>query len=334
MRAAPTKLTFVLSMVFISVLFWASLAQSFLFEDRRSIAKAMAHYTMGQMYDLLGQTNRAILEYEKSAQFDEGNYLAHLRLGANYARLDMLTKAKDSLELVKQHNPDDLQSHYLLALIHSTEQDYDAAAQEYEYILQTFSQSEPKNIEIYGYLGQLYYSQKKYDKAIEQFERILSFEPENADVLYLLGSLYIEVDENKKAIALLKQSLAIDENHDGSLNTLGYLYADQGTNLDEAEEMIQKALDISPGNGAYLDSLGWVQYQRGDFEEALKTFELASMVLKDPIIYEHIGDTHWKLDQYDEAIQYWEMSLELLPDQPQVQEKIRQAQSIRAKNFN
>ena len=289
-------------------------------------AKALAHYAMGQIYDLLGQTNRAILEYEKSAQFDETNYLTHLRLGANYARMDMLSKAKEELEQVKKENPDDLQSHYLLALIHSTEHDYEAAAKEYEYILKTFSQSEPKNIEIYGYLGQLYYSQKKYKQAIEQFKKVLQFDPENADVLYLLGSLYIELNDNKTAIDYLKRSLAVDENHDGSLNTLAYLYAEEGRHLDKAEEMVEKALKISPGNGAYLDSLGWIQYKRGKLKKALKTLQLADMVLKDPVIYDHMGDVYFKMKDYANAIKSWKKSLALVPNQKDVQRKIQEAQ--------
>jgi len=306
-------------------------ADAFVFQDRIATSKSLAHYAMGQVYDLLGQTNKAVMEYESALQFDEASYLIHLRLGANYARLDMLTKAKEELKLVNHYNPEDLQSHYLLALIHSTEKDYDNAAKEYEHILKTFSNAEPENIEIYGYLGQLYYSQKKYMQAIEQFEKILNLEPGNADVLYLLGSLYLEVDEQQKSIDLLKRSIAIDPDHDGSLNTLGYIYAEMNQNLEEAETLVKKALTVSPKNGAYLDSLGWVYFKRGKYQEAIDTFLKADELLKDPVIYEHLGDVYYKMNQFDDAIKYWEMSLKLLPEQKNIIQKIESTKSIQAR---
>ena len=231
MRKASEKQLLVGLIVGMLVLGNVSSAQAFAFQERISVSRGLAHYAMGQIYDLLGQTKKAVFEYEQSAQFDEANYLVHLRLGADYARLDMLERAKEELKLVSKYNPEELQSHYLLALIYSTEKDYDNAAQEYEHILKTFSDAEPGNIDIYGYLGQLYYSQRKYKEAIKQFEKILQLEPNNPDVLYLLGSLYLETEEQGKAIELLKRSIELDPEHDGSLNTLGYIYAENGQNL-------------------------------------------------------------------------------------------------------
>ena len=306
-------------------------AQAFIFQDRIATSKGLAHYAMGQVYDLLGQTKKAVLEYEKASQFDEASYLTHLRLGANYARLDMLAKAKEELYLVNKYNPEDLQSHYLLALIHSTEKDYDNAAKEYEYILKTFSNAEPENIEIYGYLGQLYYSQKKYKQAIGQFEKILDLEPKNSDVLYLLGSLYLEIDDQQKALELLERSIEIDPDHDGSLNTLGYVYAETDGNLDDAQKLIERALKISPNNGAYLDSLGWVFYKKGKYRKAIETFTKADELLKDPVIYDHMGDAYYKLGEFDQAIKHWKLSLELLPDQKNVIRKIESAESVQVR---
>jgi len=147
--------------VFAMTVALCSCADAFVYLDRVSLAKGLAHYAMGQVYDLLGMTNNAVLEYEKAAQYDETCYLIHLRLGADYARLNMFNKAEKELEVVDNYNPEDLQSHYLLALIYSTQKDYNKAAEQYEIILNRFSKKEPKNVEVYGYLGQLYYSQKK-----------------------------------------------------------------------------------------------------------------------------------------------------------------------------
>lgn len=293
-------------------------------------ARGLAHYAMGYRYDLLGQTNLAVLEYERAAGFDKDSPVIRLKLGAGYARLNMLEEAVEELKTAHQLDSENLQPRYLLALIYSNQRKYDKAADEYEFILKAFSEAEPRNVEIYSYLGQLYYSQRKYERAAEQFEKILSLDPVNADVMYMLGSLYLEIDRKDQAIQILRESIQIDPEHDGSLNTLGYLYTEEGKNLDEAVDLIGRALKISPDNGAYLDSLGWAYYKKGMYEKALEMLLKADASLKDPVICEHIGDVYHKLNRMEEAVKSWESSLELLPDQESVRQKINAARNIQA----
>ena len=315
--------------------FPAAKAHAFAYEEKIATSQSLAHYAMGQVYDFLGFTEPASLEYKQALLFDGSSYLIHLRLGAAYARLGMFAEAVEELNAVKKYNPEELQTHYLLALIYSAEKQYDSAAGEYEFILKSVSKNEPQNIEVYGYLGQLYYSQQKYDQAIEQFEKMLALEPKNADVMYLLGSLYVEVGKRDRAIDILKKSIEIDAEHDGSLNTLGYIYAENNENLDEAEQLINRALAISPGNGAYLDSLGWVYYQKGMYKEALEVCQKADQMLKDPVIYDHLGDVYYKLNRIEEAIKQWELSIELKPEQEKIIKKINAAKaSIQVTNSN
>jgi len=331
MRCLKIKKHFSCLVVLIAILVWSSRAEAFFFQQEKiATSKGLAHYAMGQVYDLLGLTKHAALEYEKAAQFDGAGYLIRLRLGADYARLGILARAIEELQIAGKLNTEDLQSHYLLALIYSTQKDYDQAAQEYEHILKTFSKTEPQNIEIYSYLGQLYYSQRKYDQAVTQFEKILEVEPQNTDVMYLLGSLYLETDKRAKAISLLQNSIKIDPNHDGSLNTLGYIYAEDGENLEEAEALVQRALKVSPDNGAYMDSLGWVYYKKGKYQEALEMFKKAETILEDSVIYDHIGDVYFKINEFEEASKYWNLSLELLPKQNKIIKKIEQLKNNQA----
>ncbi len=306
-------------------------SDAFFFQQEKiTTAKGLAHYAMGQVYDLLGMTKYAALEYEKAAQFDPSAYRIRLRLGADYARLGILDRAVEELQLAARLKDDDLQVHYLLALIYSTQKDYDRAAWEYEYILKKFSTVEPQNIAIYSYLGQLYYSQRKYDQAVVQFEHILEIDPKNTDVMYLLGSLYLETGRKDKAIQVLKKALTIDPNHDGCLNTLGYIYVEDNVHLDEAEELIKKALAVQPDNGAYLDSLGWLYYKKGQYPEALKTLKKAAKALEDPVIYEHIGDVYFKMSSFEDARRYWQKSLDLMPQYEAVRKKLESLEANHA----
>jgi tetratricopeptide (TPR) repeat protein len=314
----------VLSCIFLSA---SSVSSAFVNEDRITLSKSLAHYAIGKVYDFLGMANDAVLEYQKSIQYDDSVYLPHLHLGADYARLSLFNEAKGELVKVHQLNPEDMQSHYLLALIYSSEHDYDKAAGEYELILKKFSTVEPENVEIYGYLAQLYYSQKKYSQAIEQFKKMLQLDPENADVMYLLGSLYVEIKDSPRAIDILKKSITLEPDHDGSLNTLGFLYAEEGKNLDEAQKLIEHALEVSPDNGAYLDSLGWVYYKKGMYDKAFEVLQNADKILKDPVIYDHMGDVCSKMNKTQDAIHYWELSLQLQPGQDSVIKKINKVKN-------
>ncbi len=287
-----------------------------------SSAAFVSHYLIGLIHDWNGETEDALAEYQKAEKFDHASYGIHLKLGTNYARLGKVKEATQELKTAAELNPEDLQAHYILALVYSSEQDFDKAAGEYETILKHFSKLDPKNVEVYSYLGQLYYSQKKYDKAIEQFQYILTLEPKNAEVLFMLGSVYLDTNDRKKAVGYFKKTVEIDPEHQNGLNSLGYMYAEDGVNLDEAVTMIKKALELDPDNGAYLDSLGWAYFKKGMNKEALDYLTKASTLYKDPVIFDHLGDIYYKLNQVENAEKSWKKSLELLPSQESVRKKL------------
>lgn len=297
-------------------------AQSWPFMYPREESRGLTSYIMGVIYDFNGESEKAIEEFKKSENFAD-NYIIHLRLGGEYARTGNLPIAIKELQTVIQHDAENVQARYLLALIYSTQKEFDKAAQEYEAILKSFSQAEPENIEIYNYLGQLYYAQKDYPKAISQYEIILSLNPDNPDVMFTLGSLYLEVNKTEKAVELFSRSIKIDPDYDVALNSLGYVYAEKGDRLDEAQQLIERAIKIDPKNGAYLDSLGWVYYKKGQYDLALQYLKQADDLLKDPVIYEHMGDVYYQLKQSDDAKKYWSLSLKLSPHQQRVIDKLK-----------
>ncbi len=95
-------------------------------------------------------------------------------------------------------------------------------------------------------------------------------------------------------------------------NDYGYSLADAGLRLDEAQGMIRRALAGQPGNGAYLDSYGWVLYKKGAFEEARRWLVKAATRMEngDPVVYDHLGDALWRLGRVDEAADRWDEAIE------------------------
>ena len=117
-------------------------------------------------------------------------------------------------------------------------------------------------------------------------------------------------------LSLIRQSeLGIPEAPE-PYNHLGYSWVDRGQNLEEAGQLIRKALELSPDNGAYLDSLGWYYFKAGKFAEAKKELLSAvkQMEKEDAVVFDHLADVCEQLGEHADAITYWESALKLKPD--------------------
>ena len=132
----------------------------------------------------------------------------------------------------------------------------------------------------------------------------------------LLADLYDQIGKADESLALVES--VYEKNPDSAevLNALGYIYADQGIHLEKALEMIQKAVQESPDNEAYLDSLAWVLYKLGKPEEALphqlKIFESSPKLNPEAgaVYSDHLGDIYNALGKKDEAVEAWKKALE------------------------
>jgi tetratricopeptide (TPR) repeat protein len=96
-----------------------------------------------------------------------------------------------------------------------------------------------------------------------------------------------------------------------ALNDLGYFWIERGEHLDRAERLIQKAVGIDPDNSAYLDSLGWLQFRRGKFDEAAAVLQKAAESSPDATIFEHLGDAYRELGQTEKASAHWRKAAEM-----------------------
>lgn len=133
-----------------------------------------------------------------------------------------------------------------------------------------------------------------------------------------------------KAADLLRKSIALDPgNAAEAYNYIGFMWAEHNLRLDEAEEMIGRALQLDPNNGAYLDSLGWVYYRKGKYEDALNELLRAVQNLghDDPIVFEHIGDTYSKLNRIAQALDFWQRASALNPGNKLLADKIEKTKT-------
>src|SRR5262249_2173888 len=145
---------------------------------------------------------------------------------------------------------------------------------------------------------------------------------------YLLSNIYSAAKQQAKAEEQLVVILTLDPDSATVNNDLGYLWADQGKNLEAAEKMIRKALDLDRSqrrrnpnltpdedrdNAAYADGRGWVLFRRGQVDGARKELERATTLGDgdDPVIHDHLGDVYHRLDMHRESIRSWQRAIEL-----------------------
>ena len=161
---------------------------------------------------------------------------------------------------------------------------------------------------------------KQYQASVALFEEALHESQAQGDdvangrFFFEYGAAAERAGLYDKAAELFKKSVQLDPADAAeAYNYLGFMWADQNTHLDEAEDYIKRALAADPENGAYLDSLGWLHFRRGQYEQALAELLSAKQALKtdDPTVLEHIGDTYSMLNQLPKALEYWQKALAL-----------------------
>ena len=183
-------------------------------------------------------------------------------------------------------------------------------------------------------VAQVALSGSDYGRAMEALEKAESYpqsDLQKSYIHFLYGSAWERQDDVPKAEEAFRQALDLNPQSANTLNYLGYMFADRGIRLDESVELIQKALEMEPNNGAYLDSIGWAYYKLNQLDLAeeylLKSVE---RVPTDSTILDHLGDLYHKTGRIPEAQEQWRKALEqwhLLPPsefEPDEADKIEQ----------
>jgi tetratricopeptide (TPR) repeat protein len=155
--------------------------------------------------------------------------------------------------------------------------------------------------------------------------------PDDPRGMYVLAQVLEARGDVKGAEQSLRDLLKRDPSDATALNYLGYMLAERGERLDEAVDLVQRALKEDPGNPSFLDSLGWAYYQQGKLELAdAPLSEAAEKMPQNSVIQEHLGDLRFKQQRYADAAAAWGRSLagdgESI-DRSRVQKKLEDAKA-------
>jgi len=149
---------------------------------------------------------------------------------------------------------------------------------------------------------------------VEEGERLLRSwveqEPDSTDAHFQLGSYLYRAERVEDSEQQMREVFRVDPEHPQALNFLGYSYAERGVELEQALDMIRRALKRDAWNGAYLDSLGWVYYQMGRYEDARGPLEQAARTYPhDATVLEHLGDLYAEVGERDLALATWSRAI-------------------------
>ncbi|NDV50717.1 MULTISPECIES: tetratricopeptide repeat protein [unclassified Salipiger] len=163
-------------------------------------------------------------------------------------------------------------------------------------------------------LGDLMRQLERYGEAITAYDRALATfaEPDPAQwFLYYARGICKERDGNWEAAEKdFRAALEFVPNQPQVLNYLGYSMVEHHVNLDEALEMIERAVEAEPQSGYIVDSLGWALYRLGRYDEAVGHMERAAELMAvDPVVNDHLGDVYWAVGRKTEARFQWQRAL-------------------------
>ena len=150
----------------------------------------------------------------------------------------------------------------------------------------------------------------RYDAAIAAFKTLVEKVPDDPTFVYQYANVLEKAGRPADAERALRDLLERDPVDADALNSLGYLFAERGERLDEAVELLKRALAIEPANPSYLDSLGWAYFQQGRLELAEPPLSQAAADLpRSSAVQDHLGDLRFRQQRYAEAAAAWERAL-------------------------
>jgi Flp pilus assembly protein TadD len=195
-------------------------------------------------------------------------------------------------------------------------------------VLRKLATENPKSLRAQKALGDQLRGSERFIEAAAAYSAAIDLlgplEPNDWLLFYQRGISYERGGQWTRGEKDLRQALELAPDQPLVLNYLGYSMVEQHASLEEAQKLIEKAVAKRPDDGYITDSLGWVLYRLGKYDEAVTKMEQAvELTPVDPIINDHLGDVLWKVGRKMEARFQWRRALSFDPT-PEDAQRIRE----------
>ncbi|MEM8617582.1 MAG: tetratricopeptide repeat protein, partial [Pseudomonadota bacterium] len=235
-----------------------------------------------ELFESLGRYELATAAYKSVPQDHPSYAAAEMGRAESLRRADKLESAVEVLEQLARTYPD-------LPLVHVSVGDLSRQIERFEDAVAAYDRA----IEIYSDLGQ--------EQWFVHYARAISLE---------------RIGEWPDAEAGFRKALELNPGHPQVMNYLGYSLVEKRVKLDEALDLIERAVAAEPNSGYIVDSLGWVLYRLGRYDEAIGHMERAAELMPiDPVVNDHLGDVLWAVGRYNEAEFQWRRALSFVDEE-------------------
>jgi tetratricopeptide (TPR) repeat protein len=195
--------------------------------------------------------------------------------------------------------------------------------------LTALTQERPSSVLVFSALGDLLRREDRFEEAADAYGRAIDLlqnvEQRHWVLLYTYAIALERMGEFDRAEPVFRRTLEFVPDDPQVLNYLGYSLIEKGRNLDEALDMIERAVAGDPESGYITDSLGWAFFRLGRYDEALPVMERAVELLPtDPILNDHLGDVYWAVGRQREARFQWRRAISFAPHPDLDLDRVRQ----------
>jgi Flp pilus assembly protein TadD len=207
-------------------------------------------------------------------------------------------------------------NNYLVALNNYTELmiGHDRYAEASEHLRQLRLRRPEINSTLLVMEGNQLFVAEEYYTAFTFLSRAINNYPNDTQLLQLRTFVSQELDDFALLELDLRSLMRLEPNNPSPFNTLGYYLTDQTNRFNEAKELIDRAVELSPNDPAIIDSLGWVQFKLGMFDEAKSNLERAFELFPDHEVAAHLGEVLWVMGNREAAREVWRDALETQPE--------------------
>ena len=255
---------------------------------------SVAQVLLGEIYQEQDRSLSAIEVYRTVPKDSPFAWMVRLRIADELDKIEQVDLALAELDSLANERPDQYEPYYRMGNLLRSHERFDEAVVAYDQAVERIGEPAPHQWSLLYFRGVALERSKQWDRAEEDFLKALELEPEQPFVM----------------------------------NYLAYSWVEQKRNLDEAKRMLVRAVELRPDDGYIVDSLGWVYFRLGEYENAVDYLERAvELRPQDSVINDHLGDAFWRTGRRSEARFQWRRALSLEPEDDQVlkiEQKIEQ----------
>lgn len=233
-----------------------------------------SYYNLGQLKYYSNKWPETIQYLLKAVEFNDKEPALWLMLGETYLRVDSMQSAENAIKRAHSLAPESRDTNYML--------------------------------------GFILYQQRRNQESIPYFEKTIEVDPSDFRPMGILASIFDGMQRYEISDSLYERALRLSPENSVFNNNYSYSLAERGIRLEYANQLVDNALKIEPENGSYLDTKGWILFQQSDYQGALE-YILRSISVRDTSaeVWEHLGDIHEKLGQFEEAVNAWRKAFEI-----------------------